>query len=78
MRADLETLETSPRIVPPRVLADAIRMLAADAAARGIRTAGMPMGVIDRFGESAPAAEPFQRFGFTPERVAGAVRAVLR
>ena len=32
---------------------------------------------IDRFGESAPAPELFQRFGFTPERVAGAVRAVL-
>jgi transketolase len=33
---------------------------------------------IDRFGESAPAPELFQGFGFTPERVAGAVRAVLR
>jgi transketolase len=48
MRADLETLETSPRIVPPRVLADAIRMLAADAVQRaGSGHPGMPMGMAD-------------------------------
>jgi len=29
------------------------------------------------FGESAPASELFRHFGFTPERVAGAVQAVL-
>jgi transketolase len=32
---------------------------------------------IDRFGESAPAGELFRYFGFTPERVAEAVRSVL-
>jgi transketolase len=48
MRADLDTLETSPRIVPPRVLADAIRMLAADAVQRaGSGHPGMPMGMAD-------------------------------
>ena len=48
MRADLERLETSPRIVPPRVLADAIRMLAADAVQRaGSGHPGMPMGMAD-------------------------------
>ncbi len=33
---------------------------------------------IDRFGESAPAAELFKHFGFTPENVANAVRSVLK
>ncbi len=32
---------------------------------------------IDRFGESAPAGELFKHFGFTPERVAEAVKSVL-
>jgi transketolase len=32
---------------------------------------------IDRFGESAPAGELFKHFGFTPENVAKAVKAVL-
>jgi transketolase len=32
---------------------------------------------IDRFGESAPAAVLFKHFGFTPEHVVAAVRAVL-
>ncbi|MFL5086803.1 MAG: transketolase [Xanthobacteraceae bacterium] len=33
---------------------------------------------IDRFGESAPAAELFKHFGFTRERVAEAVRSVIK
>ncbi len=33
---------------------------------------------IDRYGESAPAADVFRHFGFTPENVAAAVRSVLR
>jgi transketolase len=33
---------------------------------------------IDRFGESAPAADLFKHFGFTPENVAQAVRSVLQ
>ena len=33
---------------------------------------------IDRYGESAPAAQLFDFFGFTPENVADTVRAVLR
>jgi transketolase len=32
---------------------------------------------IDRFGESAPAADVFRHFGFTPENVAAAVKKVL-
>lgn len=32
---------------------------------------------IDRFGESAPAAELFAHFGFTPERIADAVRSAV-
>jgi transketolase len=33
---------------------------------------------IDRFGESAPAGDLFKHFGFTPQRVAEAVRSVLK
>jgi transketolase len=33
---------------------------------------------IDRFGESAPAADLFKHFGFTPENVVKAVRSVLQ
>jgi transketolase len=32
---------------------------------------------LDRYGESAPATELFKHFGFTPERVAQAVRDVV-
>jgi len=32
---------------------------------------------IDRFGESAPGGELFKHFGFTPERIAAAVKSVL-
>ena len=32
---------------------------------------------IDRYGESAPAGELFKHFGFTPERIAAAVKTVL-
>jgi len=43
------------------------------------RYAGRGGGVIgiDRFGESAPAADLFAHFGFTPERVADAVRSAI-
>jgi len=33
---------------------------------------------IDRFGESAPGADVFRHFGFTPENVAKAVRSILK
>jgi transketolase len=32
---------------------------------------------LDRFGESAPAGELFQHFGFTPEKVAATVKGML-
>ena len=33
---------------------------------------------IDRYGESAPAADVFKHFGFTPDNVAKAVRSILQ
>ena len=33
---------------------------------------------IDRYGESAPAADLFKHFGFTPQRVAEAVRSIVK
>jgi len=32
---------------------------------------------IDRYGESAPAADLFKHFGFTPAKVAEAVRSIV-
>ena len=42
-----------------------------------VGTEGAVVG-IDRYGESAPAADVFKHFGFTPENVASAVRSVLQ
>jgi transketolase len=33
---------------------------------------------IDRYGESAPAADLFKHFGFTPAKVAEAVRSIVK
>ncbi len=43
---------------------------------RFVGPAGRIVG-LDRFGESAPAAELFEHFGFTPEKVAALAREVL-
>jgi transketolase len=32
---------------------------------------------IDRFGESAPGDQVFKHFGFTPDKVAAAVKGIL-
>jgi transketolase len=42
-----------------------------------VGTEGAVVG-IDRYGESAPAADVFRHFGFTSENVAKAVRSVLQ
>ena len=40
-------------------------------------TEGAVVG-IDRYGESAPAADLFKHFGFTPDNIAKAVRSILK
>jgi transketolase len=65
------------RVLPPGVPRVAVEAGVSEYWRKYVGLEGAVVG-IDRFGESAPAPELFQRFGFTPERVAGAVRAVLR
>jgi transketolase len=63
-------------VLPPHLPVIAVEA----GATRGwYRYAGRNGAVIglDRFGESAPEKELFKYFGFTPERVADAVRAAL-
>jgi transketolase len=64
-------------VLPPAVRA----RVAVEAAApfgweRWVGDAGTVIGM-ERFGASAPAAALFERFGFTPDRVADAARGVL-
>jgi transketolase len=64
------------RVLPPHLPAIVVEA----GATRGwYRYAGRTGAVIglDRFGESAPEKELFKYFGFTPERVADAVRAAV-
>jgi transketolase len=65
------------RVLPPGVPRVAVEAGVSEYWRRYVGLEGAVVG-IDRYGESAPAPELFQRFGFTPERVAGAVRTVLR
>jgi transketolase len=77
----LDVFERQDDAWKDRVLPPHLPVIAVEAGAtRGwYRYAGRTGEVIglDRFGESAPEKELFKYFGFTPERVADAVRAVL-
>lgn len=64
------------RVLPPHLPVIAVEAGATRGWYRYAGRTGAVIG-IDRFGESAPAQELFKYFGFTPERVADAVRAAL-
>jgi transketolase len=64
-------------VLPPRLPKIAVEAGVSDYWRKYVGTEGAVVG-IDRYGESAPAADVFKHFGFTPERVADAVRSVLR
>ena len=63
-------------VLPPLLPCVAVEAGASDLWRKYVGRTGAVVG-IDRFGESAPAGELFKLFGFNPERVAKAVRAVL-
>jgi transketolase len=63
-------------VVPPTLPAVAIEAGVSDFWRKYVGRSGAVIG-LDRFGESAPAGDLFRYFGFTPERVADAVRHLL-
>jgi transketolase len=64
-------------VLPPGVPRIAVEAGVSDLWRKYVGLEGAVVG-LDRYGESGPAEELFEHFGFTPERVAAAVAAVLR
>ena len=64
------------RVLPPELPCVAVEAGVTDSWRKYVGRSGEVVG-IDRFGESAPAAELFRHFGFTVERVVEAVKTVL-
>jgi len=62
-------------VLPERVRRIAIEAGVSDFWRKYVGLEGTVIGV-DRFGESAPAGQLFSHFGFTPERIAAAARAL--
>jgi transketolase len=74
---DRQSADYRNSVLPPRLPKVAVEAGVSDYWRKYIGLEGAVVG-IDRYGESAPAADVFKHFGFTPERVAEAVRSVLR
>jgi len=73
---DRQGAEYRNSILPARVPKVAVEAGVGDYWRKYVGLEGAVVG-IDRFGESAPAADVFKHFGFTPENVVAAVRKVL-
>ena len=73
---DLQPLPYRDSILPPRVPRIAVEAGVTDYWRKYVGLEGAVVG-IDRFGESAPGADVFKHFGFTPENVVKAVRSVV-
>jgi len=74
---DRQSADYRNSVLPPRLPKVAVEAGVSDYWRKYVGLDGAVVG-IDRYGESAPAADVFKHFGFTPERVAEAVRSVLR
>ncbi|MGE5168913.1 MAG: transketolase [Rudaea sp.] len=73
---DRQDVRYRDAVLPPDLPCVAVEAGVPDYWRKYVGRTGEVIG-IDRFGESAPAGELFQHFGFTAERVLDAVRAVL-
>ncbi len=69
--------ETYRRSVLPRMPTIAVEAGVTDYWRKYVGLEGAVVG-LDRYGESAPAADVFKHFGFTPENVVKAVRSVIK
>ena len=74
---DRQSEDYRKSVLPPGMPRVAVEAGATDYWRKYVGLEGAVVG-IDRFGESAPAADLFKFFGFTPENVAKAVRSVLK
>ena len=74
---DRQSPEYRNSILPPRLPKVAVEAGVTDYWRKYVGPEGAVVG-IDRYGESAPAADVFKHFGFTPENVAQAVRSILQ
>ena len=73
---DRQSAEYRNSVLPERLPKVAVEAGVTDYWRKYVGPGGAVVG-IDRYGESAPAADVFRHFGFTPENVAKAVRSVL-
>ncbi|KGQ23018.1 transketolase [Thermus filiformis] len=74
-----ELFEAQPEAYRREVLPPGLPVVAVEAGASlGWERYAQKVVGLDRFGASAPYPEVYERLGFTPERVAEAVRALLR
>jgi transketolase len=73
---DRQGAEYRNSVLPARVPKVAVEAGVSDYWRKYVGLEGAVVG-IDRFGESAPAADVFKHFGFTPENIVAAVRKVL-
>jgi transketolase len=73
---DRQSAEYKSSVLPPRVPRIAIEAGVTDFWWKYVRADGAVIGV-DRFGDSAPAADVFRHFGFTVDNVVATVNAVI-
>ena len=73
---DRQSAEYKSSVLPPRVPRIAIEAGVTDFWWKYVRAEGAVIGV-DRFGDSAPAADVFRHFGFTIDNVVATVNAVI-
>jgi transketolase len=74
---DRQTAEYRNSVLPAGLPKVAVEAGVSDYWRKYVGTEGAVVG-IDRYGESAPAADVFKHFGFTADNVAKAVRSVLK
>ncbi len=74
---DRQSEEYRNSVLPAQVPKVAVEAGVSDYWRKYVGLDGAVVG-IDRFGESAPAADVFRHFGFTPENIVVAVRSVLK
>jgi transketolase len=73
---DRQSVEYKSSVLPPHVPRIAIEAGVTDFWWKYVRADGAVIGV-DRFGDSAPAADVFRHFGFTVDNVVATVNAVI-
>ena len=74
---DRQDVEYRDDVLPPPLPCVAVEAGVPDLWRKYVGRSGAVVG-IERYGESAPAADLFKHFGFTPERVVTAVQSVLK